>query len=62
MVGEFVTFFDGEVTPPVGDFDVSFEVFYIGDWSGVLVMDLDFGGVGRSRWNLGVWTVCQDSS
>jgi len=62
MVGEFVALFDCEVTSPVGDFDVSFKVFYVGDWSGVLVMDLDFRGVCRCRWNLSVWTVGQDSS
>ena len=62
MVGEFVALFDCEVTSPMGDFDVSFKVVYVGDWSGVLIMDLDFGGVCHCGWNLAVRTVCQDSS
>ena len=42
VICEFVVFFDGEVISPVGDFDISLEMFYIGDVMGKFVMNGDF--------------------
>jgi hypothetical protein len=63
VVSEFVELFHREVASPLGDFDISFKMFYENDWRSELEMNVDFlTGVGCCRWNLAIRTVRQNIS
>ena len=42
VVDKDVSLFDGEIIAPVGYFDVSFQLFDIGDRCSIFVMDFNF--------------------
>jgi hypothetical protein len=42
MVSKLITFFDSNITSPVGHFDVSFKGVNVSDWGSIFKMNTNF--------------------